>query len=172
MPVPAENPRPTTTLGGSAEGSGTGEFAPDAAGTPRPRRPRRILHLDVDAFLASVEQALHPELKGKPLVIGGLPGERNLVMSSSYEARAFGVRPGMLLSEAARRCPRAIFRRGDSQAANRLREQTAHLLGRYSPLVEIASIDDFFVDLGGCARLHPRAFDAAESLRGEIRREV
>jgi DNA polymerase-4 len=122
--------------------------------------------------LASVEQALHPELKGRPLVIGGLPSERNLVMSSSYEARAFGVRPGMLLAEAARRCPRAIFRRGDSQAANRLRERTAQLLTRYSPLVEIASIDDFFVDISACARLHPRAFDLAETLRREIRAEV
>ena len=166
MPTPAENPpRPSTTLG-AGTGSGAGELV------FRPTRVRRILHLDVDAFLASVEQAVHPELKGRPLVIGGMPGERNLVMSSSYEARAFGVRPGMLLSEAARRCPRAIFRRGDSQAANRLRERTAHLLGRYSPLVEVASIDDFFVDLTACARLHPRAFDAAESMRREIRDEV
>src|SRR5690349_4651199 len=69
-----------------------------------PRGTRRILHLDVDAFLASVEQAEHPELRGKPVVVGGMPTDRNLVMSSSYEARAFGVRPGMLLAEAARRC--------------------------------------------------------------------
>lgn len=169
MPAPAENPpRPSTTLGAGTR-PGTGELV---CLPPRSSRVRRILHLDVDAFLASVEQAIHPELKGRPLVIGGMPGERNLVMSSSYEARAFGVRPGMLLSEAARRCPRAIFRRGDSQAANRLRERTAHLLGRWSPLVEVASIDDFFVDLTACARLHPRAFDAAESMRREIRLEV
>jgi DNA polymerase-4 len=64
-----------------------------------PPGTRRILHLDVDAFLASVEVALHPELAGRPLVIGGLPHERNLVMTSSYEARAFGVRPGMSLAE-------------------------------------------------------------------------
>ncbi|HUR27006.1 MAG TPA: DNA polymerase IV [Planctomycetota bacterium] len=159
----------STTLGAtdSLGGIGSGELV-----LPRDRRVRRIVHLDVDAFLASVEQAVHPELKGRPLVIGGMPGERNLVMSSSYEARAFGVRPGMLLSEAARRCPRAIFRRGDSQAANRLRERTAQLLGRFSPLVEVASIDDFFVDLTACARLFPRAFDAAESMRSAIREEV
>src|SRR5687768_13060398 len=168
MPSPAEiPPRPTTTLGAGA-GSGSGGLAI----LPRPVRPRRILHLDVDAFLASVEQALHPELKGRPLVIGGMPGDRNLVMSSSYEARAFGVRPGMPLSEAARRCPQAIFRRGDSQSANRLRERTAHLLRRHSPLVEVASIDDFFVDVTSCARLYPRAFDLAEILRREIRLEV
>ncbi|HTF88484.1 MAG TPA: DNA polymerase IV [Planctomycetota bacterium] len=175
MPTPAEiPPRPSTTLG-AGSGLGTGELISHLPHFPHVhggQRARRILHLDVDAFLASVEQAMHPELKGLALVIGGMPGDRNLVMSSSYEARAFGVRPGMLLAEAARRCPRAIFRRGDSQAANRLRERTAHLLGRYSPLVEVASIDDFFVDLSACARIYPRAFDAAETMRREIREEV
>lgn len=171
--VPRADPAPDLPLSGRPPGPGSSDAGdPALSPPPRARGQRRILHLDVDAFLASVEQAVHPELKGKPLVIGGLPGERNLVMSSSYEARAFGVRPGMPLAEAARRCPRAIFRRGDSQAANRLRERTAHLLGRYSPLVEVASIDDFFVDLTACARLFPRAFDAAVNLRAEIRREV
>jgi len=137
-----------------------------------PPRTRRIVHLDVDAFLASVECALHPELRGKPLVIGGRPHERNLVMSSSYEARAFGIRPGMRLAEAQRRCPRALFRRGDSQAANRLREETAKVLLRFSPKVEVASIDDFFVDLGGTARLFGCAFDVAAAMRAAIWEEV
>jgi DNA polymerase IV len=137
-----------------------------------PTGTRRIVHLDVDAFLASVECVIHPELRGKPLVIGGMPEERNLVMTSSYEARAFGVRPGMFLAEAKRRCPHAIFRRGDSQAANRLREETARLLTRFSPRVEIASIDDFFVDLSGTARLFGCAFDIAEEMREEIRKQV
>jgi len=135
-------------------------------------RPRRILHLDVDAFLASVEQAMHPELRGRPLVIGGLPTERNLVMSCSYEARARGVRPGLALREAARRCPEAIFRRGDSNAANRLREETAGALARFSPIVEVASIDDFFVDLTGTERLAGRAFDVAETMRATIHDEL
>lgn len=133
---------------------------------------RRIVHLDVDAFLASVEEALHPELAGLPLVIGGLPHERNLVMSCSYAARAFGVRPGMPLGEAARRCPRAVFRRGDSQAANRMRERVAALCCRHAPVVEVASIDDFFVDLTGTARLQGCAFDVAVALRAEIRAEL
>jgi DNA polymerase-4 len=136
-----------------------------------PRTPR-ILHLDVDAFLASVEQALHPELSGLPVVVGGMPQERNLVMSCSYPARAFGVRPGMLLSEAARRCPRAVFRRGDSQAANRMREAVAAILLRFTPRVEVASIDDFFADLAGSARLLGAACDAAERIRGAIRAEL
>lgn len=137
-----------------------------------PARTRRILHLDVDAFLASVEQAVHPELAGKPVVIGGMPHERNLVMSCSYPARAFGVKPGILLAEAARLCPQAIFRRGDSQAAKRLREALAHILMRVTPIVEVASIDDFFADLTGTARSLGDAFSVAVRLRGEIAREL
>lgn len=145
--------------------------------TPRPPRDlpvgtRRIVHLDVDAFLASVEEALHPELRGLPVVIGGQPTSRNLVMSCSYTARAFGIRPGMRLSEAAARCPDAVFRQGDSQAANRLREQLARILVRYSPTVEVASIDDFFVDLTGTTRLSGSAFDVAQAMREAIRDEL
>ncbi|MDP6408846.1 MAG: DNA polymerase IV, partial [Planctomycetota bacterium] len=139
---------------------------------PRAPSPRRILHLDVDAFLASVEQVVHPKLRGRPLVIGGLPDERNLVMSCTYDVRARGVRPGMLLAEAARRCPEALFRRGDAQAANRLRRAVARVALRASPLVEEASIDDFFVDLTGCARLCGPAFATAERLRAEVGAEV
>jgi len=133
---------------------------------------RRVLHLDVDAFLASVEEVLHPELRGQPLVIGGMPDERNLVMTSSYAARAYGVRPGMRLAEAARLCPHAVFRRGDAQAANRLREETARVLLRHSPIVEISSIDDFFVDLTGTTRLSGDAFEAGVRIREEVREEV
>ena len=135
-------------------------------------RTRRILHLDVDAFLASVEEALHPELRGRPVVVGGLPHERNLVMSCSYAARAFGVRPGMPLREAARRCPRAVFRRGDSQAAARLHERTTHVVRRLTPAVEVTSIDDLFADLTGTAALVGPAFDAAVWLRAAVRDEV
>ncbi len=134
-----------------------------------PPRTRRILHLDVDAFLASVEVALHPELAGKPVVVGGSPDSRNLVMSCSYEARPFGVRPGVSLAEARRRCPQAIFRDGDSQAANRLREETTRVLLRFTPRVEVASIDDFFVDLTGTARLFGSACETAERIRREVR---
>ena len=134
-----------------------------------PPHTRRILHLDVDAFLASVEQVLHPELRGKPVVIGGPPTSRNLVMSCSYDVRAHGVRPGMSLREAKRRCPRAIFRDGDSQGANRLREATTRVLLSFSPKVQVASIDDFFVDLTGTARLFGAACEAAEQIRARVR---
>ncbi len=137
-----------------------------------PQGTRRVLHLDVDAFLASVEQVLHPELRDKPVVIGGLPTDRNIVMSCSYDVRARGVKPGMILAEAARRCPEAIFRRGDSQGANRLREEVTAILMRYSPLVEVASIDDFFVELKGSERLFGNAFDVAQRIKEEVKCEV
>lgn len=133
---------------------------------------RRILHLDIDAFLASVEQAEHPELAGKPVVIGGLPTSRNLVMSCSYEARARGVRPGMLLAQAAQLCPAAIFRHGDSQAAGRRREALAGILLDFTPRVEIASIDDFYADLSGTERLFGDAFEVAVTIRARARAEL
>ena len=135
---------------------------------PRPNS-RRILHLDVDAFLASVEQALHPELRGRAVVVGGPANSRNLVMSCSYEARRFGVHAGMRLAEAARRCPVAVFRDGDSQAANRLRERTTRVLLEFTPLVEVASIDDFFIDLTGAARHAGAARDVAERIQRAVR---
>jgi len=170
-------PLPTTRGQGGRGGTGPSAFLfrPRSQGRDRghlPSSTRRILHLDIDAFLASVEQALHPELAGLPVVVGGLPSERNLVMSCSYEARAFGVRPGMLLAEAARLCPRAIFRRGDSQAAGRLREGVARILLRFTPRVEIASIDDFFADLGGTQALHGDAFTVAENVRALVHAEL
>ncbi|TDJ69688.1 MAG: DNA polymerase IV [Planctomycetota bacterium] len=140
--------------------------------TGLPARTRRILHLDVDAFLASVEQARRPALRGKPVIVGGMPDTRNLVMSCSYEARASGVRPGMRASEAQRRCPHAIFTEGDSQAANGKREEIVRLLLSYAPRVEVSSLDDFFVDLTGSTRLLGAACDVAERMRSSILEET
>lgn len=129
---------------------------------------RRILHLDVDAFLASVEQALHPELRDRPVVVGGSPTSRNLVMSCSYAARRRGVRPGMFASQAARHCPEAVFVPGDSKAANQKREEIVRLLLDVSPRIQVTSIDDFLVDLTGSTRLLGGAFTVAERLRARI----
>jgi DNA polymerase-4 len=133
-----------------------------------PPRTRRILHLDVDAFLASVEQALHPELRGRPVVVGGSPTSRNLVMSCSYAARRRGVRPGMFASQAARQCPEAVFVPGDSKAANQKREDIVRLLLEISPRIQVTSIDDFLVDLTGSTRLLGCAFTVAERMRARI----
>ena len=133
-----------------------------------PAGTRRILHLDVDAFLASVEQALHPQLRGKPVIVGGSPDSRNLVMSCCYHSRARGVWPGMHLSEARRRCPEAIFRDGDAQAANRLRDTVTRLLLDFTPQVEVSSIDDFYLDLTGSTRLFGDAFGAAVAIKAQV----
>jgi DNA polymerase-4 len=137
-----------------------------------PPRTRRILHVDVDAFLASVEIAMHPELFGKPVVIGGSPGSRNIVMSSSYAARAFGVRPGIHLAEAERRCPDAIFRKGNSGQANELRAKLTRLLLSYTPHVAVTSVDDFLVDLTDSALLHGDAAGTAEQIHLAARKEL
>ncbi len=127
--------------------------------------PRVVVHADVDAFLASVEQVLDPSLRGRPVVVGGMPGERGIVLSSSYAARALGVRNGMRLRDAARACPAAVFRRGDVHAAMALAARVWAICRRETPLVEVTSLDDAFLDLAGTARCGgpPRA--VAERLR-------
>ncbi|HET6201298.1 MAG TPA: DNA polymerase IV [Planctomycetota bacterium] len=138
----------------------------------RPLPPRRIAHVDIDAFLASVEVARARHLRGRPVIVGGLPHERNLVMSCSYEARARGVRPGMGLWEAAARCPDGAFLKGSAEAATAARERVRAILERWTPLVEVASIDDFFADLTGTERLHGSALRAAEGMARAIRAET
>ena len=137
-----------------------------------PPRTRRVLHLDVDAFLASVESSRNPALRGLPLVIGASPDSRGLVMSCSYEARAFGVRAGMFAHEAKRRCPQAIFLPGDSGAANQVRHELAMRLLRFTPTVEISSIDDFFLDLRGTTRLLGAACEVAQDIQRCAREEL
>jgi len=105
-------------------------------------------------------------------VVGGSPKSRNLVMSCSYTARNFGICPGMALAAAQRRCPQAVFRAGDSQAANRLRERVTRILLSFSPKLEVTSIDDFFLDLSGTTRLHGAACDAALAIQRRVREEV
>lgn len=167
QPSPVQDPQsPESGSGPAAPPPDPGDPGPAGGRDARlPARTRRILHLDVDAFLASVEEALHPELRGRPVVVGGPPTSRNLVMSSSYPARRRGVFPGLPLAEAARRCPDAVFRDGDSQAANRLREELTKLCLDFTPRVEVASIDDLFLDLTGTRRLLGSAFEAAEAVR-------
>ena len=110
------------------------------------RREASILHLDLDAFFASVEQRDKPSLRGKPVVIGGL-GQRGVVATASYEARVFGVRSAMPTHEARRRCPQAAFLVGRFRAYHAASHQVMDVLRRLSPLVEPLSLDEAFVDL-------------------------
>ncbi|MGE3175092.1 MAG: DNA polymerase IV [Planctomycetota bacterium] len=105
---------------------------------------RRILHLDIDAFLASVEQLRDPALRGRPVVVG-----TGVVASRSYEAKARGVQTAMPLHEALRRCPELVIRAGDARLAERYRQAVAEVVRRFAPVVEVCSLDDMYADLTG-----------------------
>jgi DNA polymerase-4 len=115
------------------------------------RREASVLHLDLDAFFASVEQRDKPSLRGKPVVVGGI-GQRGVVATASYEARVFGVRSAMPASEARRRCPHAAFLAGRFGAYRAASVQVMDLLRDLSPLVEPMSLDEAFVDLRAARR--------------------
>lgn len=119
----------------------------------------RICCLDLDTFFVSVERLLQPELVGKPVIVGGAPGERGVVTAASYEVRALGVRSGMSLTQAHELAPHAIYvptRHGVyGDYAQRVRE----LAQGYTPVSQVASIDEMFLDFSGCERLYHRAQD-------------
>ncbi|MFA4964052.1 MAG: DNA polymerase IV [Thermoleophilia bacterium] len=120
---------------------------------------RAILHLDMDAFFASVEQARRPELSGLPVVVGGERGGRGVVSACSYEARVYGVHSAMPIFQAERLCPRGVFLPVDMKAYLAVHHAVLELLGRYTDLVEVASIDEAYLDVTGSRRLFgpPRA---------------
>src|SRR5438477_10948867 len=105
---------------------------------------RRILHLDIDAFLASVEQLRDPSLCGKPIAVG-----TGVVAARSDEAKAAGVHTAMPLGEAKRRCPELVICAGDARLAERYRQAVAEVVRRFSPVVEVCSLDDLYADLTG-----------------------
>jgi DNA polymerase-4 len=132
---------------------------------------RIILHADLDAFYASVEQRDRPELRGKPVLVGGT-GPRGVVSAASYEARRYGVHSAMPGFEARRRCPDGIFLRGDMKKYAAVSRQVFAIFRRFSPQVEGLSLDEAFLDLGGSERLLGPARAAGETLRRAVRDEV
>lgn len=131
---------------------------------------RRIVHIDMDAFFASVETARKPALRGKPLIIGGSREDRRGVVSTaSYEARAFGVHSAMPLSEARRRCPNGIFMRGNIKLYREASRQVRLVLEEVTPLVQMASIDEAYLDVTGSSRLFGGDDGIAQFIRSEIR---
>ena len=126
-----------------------------------------ILHADLDAFYASVEQLLQPELRGKPIAVGG-----GVVLAASCEARAFGVRSGMPGRQARQLCPGLIFTGGHFSEYQRLGDAAIAVLADYTPDVERISIDEAFADVSGCTRLFGAPADIAARVRARVRAEL
>ncbi|MGA8029578.1 MAG: DNA polymerase IV [Bryobacteraceae bacterium] len=133
---------------------------------------RLVCHLDMDAFFVSVEELFDPALKGKPVVVGGQANQRGVVAAASYAARKFGVHSAMPLRTAARLCPQAIFVDGHPGRYRELSKKVFAILNRFSPQVEMASIDEAYVDLTGTERLLGPPLRAAYALHETIRKET
>jgi len=131
-----------------------------------------VLHLDIDAFFAAVEETLDPSLRGKPLIVGGLAHERGVVCTASYAARRFGVHSGMALRTAARKCPQAVFRRGRYHLYSRISRQFFACLRRFSPRVEEVSIDEAYLDVGGSRYLCASVYELAARIKAAAERET
>ena len=134
--------------------------------------PRAIVHIDMDAFYASVEQRDRPELRGRPVIVGADPKGRGVVSAASYEARVFGVRSAMPISRAARLCPDGVFVRVDMPKYVAVSRQIMAILDEFSPLVEPVSVDEAFVDLTGTASLFGPAPDVVARIKAKIRSDT
>jgi DNA polymerase-4 len=130
---------------------------------------RTIFHLDMDAFFVSVEELYDPSLKGKPVVVGGRPNARGVVSAASYAARKFGVHSAMPLRTAYRLCPQAIFVDGHPDRYRNFSRQVREVLHSFTPLVEMASIDEAYLDMTGTERLHGPPLEAAHRLHEAIK---
>ncbi len=133
---------------------------------------RCILHVDMDAFFAAVEQRDHPELRGKPVIVGAPPDQRGVVSTCSYEARVFGVRSAMPSREAYRRCPQGVFVTPDMARYAEASRKVFEIFGRFSPWVEPLSIDEAFIDVSGSQTLFGSGAEIAVKIRAATRSEV
>lgn len=135
------------------------------------KRVRRILHVDMDAFFAAIEQQRHPELRGKPVVIGGHgdPTERGVVSTASYEARRFGIHSGMPLRTAYRLCPAAVYLPVDFDAYAAISQRIKSILQEFSPVCEDSGLDEAFLDVSHCEEAPERI---AAAIKERIRTET
>lgn len=133
---------------------------------------RVILHIDLDAFFVSVEQALNPELKGRLVIVGGEPGSRGVVASASYEARSYGICAGMPLKKAHRLCPGAIFLKGSFPRYQAASSRFMAILADFTPQLEPAGIDEAYLDLTGFEPLYGPTLETALRIKHRIKSEI
>jgi DNA polymerase IV len=133
---------------------------------------RTIIHADLDAFFAAAEIRRRPELRGKPVIIGGRPGGRGVVAAASYEARVYGVRSAMPISQAVRLCPHGVYLSGDGSYYRELSDQFRTILNDFTDLVEMVSVDEAYLDISHSERTlgTPRA--AAATIKQRVRDEL
>jgi DNA polymerase-4 len=138
-----------------------------------PLEPRTILHVDLDAFFAAVEQRDRPELRGKPVIVGGGgPNQRGVVSAASYEARRFGVHSAMPLRQAGRLCPSGVFLPVDGAKYQSVSREVMRVLRRFTPLVEPISIDEAFLDVTGSRALFGDGETIGRLIKSAIRDEI
>ncbi len=133
---------------------------------------RCIVHIDIDAFFAAVEELLDPSLKGKPVIVGGLPHERGVASTANYEARRYGVHSGMALRTAYQRCPNGVFLRGNYQIYSAFSRRFFEILSRYTPDLEEASLDEAYMDLTRCRPLYPSFSRAVREIKEEVQKDL
>lgn len=133
---------------------------------------RYIVHIDIDAFFAAVEELLNPSLKGKPVIVGGLPHERGVASTASYAARKFGVHSGMSLRKAHQLCPQGIFIRGNYQIYQAFSKNFTRILSQYTPDVEAASLDEAYLDLSRCRPIYSSFSRTVRDIKQRVEREL
>ena len=133
---------------------------------------RTIMHVDLDAFFVSVEQAVSPELMGKPVIVGGKPDRRGVVASASYEARRYGIHAGMPLVTAHRLCPEAIFIEGSYTKYRDASQKFMAILADFTPFLEPAGLDEAYLDVTGFESLHGSIQKMALAIKQRIRQEL
>src|SRR6476660_7180270 len=144
----------------------------DAAGATCSKAMRSYFHLDMDAFFVSVEELFDPSLKGKPVVVGGKSNERGVVSAASYAARKFGIHSAMPLRTAYKLCPTAIVVEGHRERYSEYSHKVYEVLQTISPKVDMASIDEAYLDVTGTERLHGPPLRAAHKLHGRMKAET
>lgn len=130
---------------------------------------RVVFHVDMDAFFVSVEELFDPSLKGKPVVVGGKSHERGVVSAASYEARKFGVHSALPLRTAYKLCPQAIFVEGHPERYREYSGRVFEVLNQFSPKVEMASVDEAYIDMSGTERLFGPPLRAAHALHEKVK---